>query len=330
MPPIGSAVTRRGFVLTVTGAALVACAPTGSTQHADARVRAHDPEPTADRRSAAIAVAGATIELVVDGDPSLPFASFEAWARRSAQWIADYFGGDLPVPSLELTILASGGGTVGFGSHRDGRWIDIRCGRRTSERSLDTDWTMVHEMLHACFPDLSSRHRWMQEGLSTYLEPIVRARAGNITHERVWERWTASMPYGRPRPGDRGLDRTHTWGRTYWGGAVFWLVADLRLRQATEHTKSLRDVMRHLASIGATGRVDWSTKQVLAEAEKATGSTAITDVYAELALAPGDVDLDALFADLGVVRDDEGHVTFDERAPLAALRRSITHREADA
>lgn len=322
--------TRRGFVLTTTGAALVACAPTVGPQHADSRVRAPDPDPQADRRSGAIAVGGATLELVIEGEPSLPFASFEAWTRRSAQWIADYFGGELPVPSLELTIVASGGGTVGFGSHRDGRWIDIRCGRRTSERSLDTDWTMVHEMLHACFPDLHSRHRWMQEGLSTYLEPIVRARAGNITHERVWERWTASMPYGRPRPGDRGLDRTHTWGRTYWGGAVFWLVADLRLRQATKNAKSLRDVMRHLAAIGANGRVDWSTKQVLAAAEEATGNTAITDVYAELALAPGDVDLDALFADLGVVRDDDGHVAFDDDRPLAALRRAITHREADA
>ncbi len=291
---------------------------------------AHEPASDPDRRIGTIAVGGAALELVIEGEPQLPFASFETWTKRSAQMIADYFAGTLPVPSLEITIVASGGGTVGFGSHQDGRWIRVRCGRRTSDRSLGNDWTMVHEMLHACFPDLHSRHRWMQEGLSTYLEPIVRARAGNITHERVWERWTASMPYGRPALGDRGLDRTHTWGRTYWGGAVFWLVADLRLRQETEGRKSLRDVMLHLASIGANGRVNWSTAKVLDAAEAATGSTAITRVYRELALAPGDVELDALFAELGVVRDADGKVTFDERAPLAELRRAITHVEATA
>jgi hypothetical protein len=320
--------TRRGFVLALAGTGLAACASKSGAQHADSRVAAPEEDPEAERTSGTITVAGAAIDLLIEGEPSLPFASFETWTQRSAQWIADYFGGKLPVPSLELTIVASGGGTVGFGSHQDGRWIRIRCGRRTSDRSLEKDWTMVHEMLHACFPDLHSRHRWMQEGLSTYLEPIVRARAGNITHERVWERWTASMPYGRPHAGDRGLDRTHTWGRTYWGGAVFWLVADLRLREATKGKKSLRDVMTHLASIGANGRVNWSTKQVLEAAEKASGSTAITEVYQELALAPGDVDLDALFADLGVVRDSDGHVTFDDAAPLAATRRAITHREA--
>ncbi|MBC8074031.1 MAG: hypothetical protein IAG13_37270 [Deltaproteobacteria bacterium] len=275
-----------------------------------------------------ITVGGAVLDLVMEGDaPPLPVERFAEWVRSCAQMIADYFGGALPVPGLEIAIVVSGGGTVGFGSHQDGRWIRVRVGRQISERTFVLDWTMVHEMLHACFPDLDDDHRWMQEGLSTYLEPIVRARAGQITHERVWERWTDNMHNGRPGLLDRGLDRTHTWGRTYWGGAVFWLVADIRLRQATAGRKSLRDVMMHLASIGANGRVDWSTAQVLEAAEAGTGSTAITEVYREQALAPGDTDLDGLFAALGVVRSQGGSITFDERAPLAAIRRAITHVE---
>jgi predicted metalloprotease with PDZ domain len=133
----------------------------------------------------------------------------------------------------------------------------------------------------------------MQEGLSTYVEPIVRARAGATTEAEVWRRWTGSMVHGRPGPGDRGLDETHTWGRTYWGGTLFWFVADVRLREATDNARSLRDVLVHIAATGGNGRADWSTAQV------------------------------AMWAALGVVREGDS-VRFDDRAPRAALRRAIT------
>jgi hypothetical protein len=44
---------------------------------------------------------------------------------------------------------------------------------------------------------------------------------------------------------------------------------------------------------------------------------------------PVEVDLAALFKRLGVSRKD-GHVVFDENAPLAEIRRAITARAASA
>ena len=44
-----------------------------------------------------------------------------------------------------------------------------------------------------------------------------------------------SMPFGLPKEGDKGLDYTHTWGRTYWGGAIFCLLADIEIRQQTNN-----------------------------------------------------------------------------------------------
>ncbi|MCA9708939.1 MAG: hypothetical protein KDK70_24045 [Myxococcales bacterium] len=246
----------------------------------------------------------------------------EAWVERSATMVSDYLG-EFPVPSLEITLVGRGYGGVGFGMHQDGRWITVYCGRSTSARGLENDWVMVHEMLHAAFPDLTRDHRWMQEGLSTYLEPVVRARAGNTTPADVWRRWTRSMDYGRPRPGDRGLDITHTWGRTYWGGALFWLVADVELRKATDNRRSLRDVVRGILAEGGNGRANWSTRRVVEVADEATGTTVLSELYARMAQAPGDVDLDALFAELGVTRVD-GEIVLDDDAPLAHVRRAIT------
>ena len=270
-----------------------------------------------------IHVAGSTVTVEYDGNAlPLPPPVMEAWVRRSAIMVADYLGA-FPVPSLEVTLVGRGWGDVGFGMHQDGRWITVYCGRRLSEPKLDDDWVMVHEMLHAAFPDLESRHRWMQEGLSTYLEPIVRARAGDTTEEQVWRRFTRSMGYGRPEAGDQGLDITHTWGRTYWGGALFWMVADVEIRQATHNRKSLRDAIQGILREGGNGRVDWSTQRVVEVGDAATGTTVLRDLYARMAAAPGDIDLDALLAELVVARSD-GEVCFDDSAPLADIRRAMT------
>lgn len=313
---------RRGFVLGAVASALAGCTTTPAAAPA-----ADVPSPQAPvepKTPGAMVVAGSEISVVFDGDPyGLSRASYEAWVHRSAQMIADYYQGPFAVPSLEVTIVPRGRGGVGFGSHRQGRWIRVYCGRGTTERSLERDWVMVHEMLHATFPDLTDKHRWMQEGLSTYAEKIVRIRADNITQEQMWSRLSGSMHHGRPRAGDRGLDKTHTWGRTYWGGALFWMVADVELRVQTENRKSLDDVLRHVASIGGNARQMWEPQRVCEAADEGTGTRAVSQLYERMAKAPGDVDLDRLWAELGIIRLDDDSVEFDDAAPLAYVRRGI-------
>lgn len=76
------------------------------------------------------------------------------------------------------------------------------------------------------------------------MEPIARAQVGRLTAEQVWGGMVDGMAQGLPAPGDQGLDNTHTWGRTYWGGAIFCLLADIEIRKRTGNAKSLRDALR--------------------------------------------------------------------------------------
>jgi hypothetical protein len=115
-----------------------------------------------------------------------------------------------------------------------GPFITIALGRDATTASLADDWLLTHEMVHLAFPSLPEQHHWLEEGLATYVEPIAQARAGLLTPERVWFDFVVGLPQGQPQSGDRGLDRTPTWGRTYWGGALFYLRADLLIRQRTE------------------------------------------------------------------------------------------------
>jgi len=311
-------------------AALLGCHPAAAPEASGPEAPAVTEEPEASGPVTAelegpgrIRVGAATLTVVYEGNaPPMPPAELEAWVQGAAQMVADYLGA-FPVPSLEVTLVGRGWGGVGFGMHDEGRWLTIYLGRNTDAEDLANDWVMVHEMLHAAFPDLQRDHRWMQEGFSTYLEPIVRARAGNTTEADVWRRFMRSMHYGRPEAGDRGLDRTHTWGRTYWGGALFWMMADIELRKRTNNEKSLRDAVRGILAEGGNGRADWSTKRVVEVGDAATGTTVLRDLYAKMAEAPGDVDLDALWGELGIARV-EGETVFHEDAPLAHVRRAIT------
>lgn len=268
-----------------------------------------------------VAAAGALFDLALKGEPPVAQADLHDWIARNAERVAIYCG-EFPVPEVHLTIIASGRGGVGSGYHQDGRRIRVRIGRRTDAHELAHDWVLVHEMLHTAFPDLPAAHRWMQEGLSTYVEPILRTRDGELTEEDVWARWVHMMPHGRPGFADRGLDRTHTWGRTYWGGALFWLVVDVELRERTNGEKSLRDVVRGLLAAGGNGRADWTPDRVVKVGDAVTGTTVLSEAYARMARAPGDVDLDRLWARLGVVPSGGG-VELRDDAPLADVRRAI-------
>ena len=186
---------------------------------------------------------------------------------------------------------------------------------------------ITHELLHVTLPFLGRNHAWLEEGIATYVEPIARARAGLVSADRFWRDLVLGIPNGLPQVGDEGLEATHTWGRTYWGGALFCLVADLRIRERTQNARSFDDVLRGVVATGADVETHWSVEELLDAGDRATNTHVLAELYREMGLAPGAVDLEALWARLGV-RVRGGAVSFDERAPLAFVRRAITSRTA--
>jgi hypothetical protein len=158
--------------------------------------------------------------------------------------------------------------------------------------------------------------------LATYVEPLARAQAGGLSTEAVWGGFVRGMPNGLPQAGDRGLDRTHTWGRTYWGGALFCLLADLEIRRRTENRRGLQDALR---AILAHGNMETSSAiaPLLAIGDRAVGVPVLSELYERQRNQPDMTDLEALWRRLGVGMPG-GRVVFDDRAPDADLRRALT------
>jgi hypothetical protein len=194
----------------------------------------------------------------------------------------------------------------------------VRLGRDTTAAQYRADWVLAHEMVHLAVPRVPRAQRWLHEGIATYVESLARARAGWLDAQAVWLGWRRQMPLGQPREGDRGLDHTPTWGRVYWGGALFCLLADVRARQRGTPARGLQQALQGVLQAGGDYRVAWPVQGILATADAALGVTALSDLYRELKDAPTVIDLAALWRDLGVedarLRDD---------APLAAVRRAI-------
>jgi len=274
-------------------------------------------------------VGGRALEIArAPGDFAVGEQAVVDWIRGSAEAVAGYYG-RFPVERTLLLVVPNEGEGFGYGKAlgNGGASILLPIGERTNREKLADDWVLVHEMVHLGFPSLDRRHLWLEEGLATYIEPIARARMGKLSAETVWGSVVRGLPNGLPRAGDEGLDNTHTWGRTYWGGALFCLLADLDIRERTHNAKSLDDALRAVIAEGGTIAVRWELSRVLEVGDKATGVPVLRELYDKMAPAPFPVDLAKLWKGLGVklIGND---VTFDDTAPLSAVRRSITRPEA--
>src|SRR5262249_23548323 len=145
----------------------------------------------------------------------------------------------------------------------DGGMIRIDVGDGTTLADLHEDWMMTHEMVHLTFPSVPGDHHWIEEGTATYVEPIARIRAGYLTEPQVWGDVARDMWQGLPERGDRGLDNTDTWGRTYWGGAMFCLLADVEIHKRTHNQKGLQTALRGILEAGGNITEDWDIEKVL-------------------------------------------------------------------
>jgi hypothetical protein len=299
--------------------AAVHAATSAATPVADQQARCPD------RGADLLRVADSVLCVSVDdSQPARPL--LQEWILRSARIVAGYYAG-FPAPLVMLRIHSvPGGGVHGGRTTRDsGLMIQLNVGRGAGADELAADWVLVHEMVHLALPELGRGHDWLAEGLATYVEGIARAQSGNRETTDVWAEYRHSMPRGLPLPGEGGMDQTPTWARTYWGGALFCLQADVSIRERTSNRIGLQWALRAILKETGGYRADRSILEVLRIGDAATGTQVLQDLYERSKTTAFKPDLDALWENLGVPNDPASQ-PFDDRAPLAAVRTAITRK----
>jgi len=245
------------------------------------------------------------------------------WVRNSAKVVSKYYG-QFPVNNARVLIVPALGKGVKTGQAFGYRGAAIRVfvGEKSNLNDLKKDWIAIHEMIHLALPNTHQRHLWLAEGLSVYVESIARVQAGQLSEAFIWNGFMKSMPFGLPKSDDKGLDYTHTWGRTYWGGAIFCLLTDIEIRKQTNNKMGLQDALIGLIKKGGNNERIWSISEILEATDYATGKKAVYEQYMKMYNTPMKPDLKKLWKDLGVKKVN-GKILLDNNAPLAKIRQAI-------
>jgi hypothetical protein len=273
-------------------------------------------------------VGGASLQLdFTEGTFDLPRSQIIDRVRTAAVAVSEYYG-RFPVKNARIVITPVAGqhgvlqGTTWGNREGFPAYLRIRIGQATSSDELARDWIITHELVHTALASLPDDQHWLEEGLASYVEPIARVQTGQMSAERIWADMMHGMPNGEPGPGDRGLNHTHTWGRTYWGGALFCLEADIEIREQTGNRRGLQDALRAIVAAGGTIDKEWPIQRLLLIGDEATGTHVLSNLYALWGETPVTVDLAAAWEKLGV-RKVDGSVEFMPGATMAGTRKAM-------
>lgn len=246
--------------------------------------------------------------------------------RRSALALKSFYGRFPPESVLILVRPIPYGQGLASAQGFGGAGVYFPIARDIGRQKLLDDWVLTHELTHLAFPCVDAKHHWIEEGLATYVEPLARARHGTFPIEQYWKELYEGLFEGQPGHRERGgLDANPSWGRTYWGGALFCLLADLEIRRRTDNRLCLDDALKAIVAEGGLIKEFWNFDRVLAVADQAIGSPVLRPLYERYGRRSERVNIDALFRELGVNLRGGG-VRYDDSAPLARYREALLPR----
>lgn len=278
-----------------------------------------------------VAVKGTHLRLAVVGQVSdSQLSVFGQWMQETAECVASVEG-TFPQPMAQILVVAIGKQNEAV------PWAHVmRGGGVAAEffvdetRSLEefrADWTATHELGHMLLPMVSSRDRWLSEGLASYYQNVLRGRDGRLEEAAAWQKLHAGFERGkRATNGDSLAEATRSgWGaimRVYWSGAAMFLKADTRLRILSGGTQSLDTVLSAFQACCLDASRSWRGHELFAEFDRISGYTVFSELYNEHVSDSEFPDLAVTYAQLGLVPGNRT-IELDPEAPQSRVRREI-------
>ncbi|HTR84274.1 MAG TPA: hypothetical protein VMI56_07325 [Reyranella sp.] len=259
--------------------------------------------------------------VMLDGFSAEGRADLTDWVKRTAEAEENYWQGFTARHLMLALVPMESRRGVGFGRTvpSGGATVMIEVGATVDKRRLFQEWVLVHELIHTGMPYITGQGTWLMEGAATFVEPIIRARAGWKTEDEAWREWVTNMPRGAASIG-AGLANGE---QPYWAGAIFWLLADIGILKATNGAKGLEDCLGGVLWSGMEARDRASVPEFARACDRAVETDVVSTLIDQHFRKQNPVDLNALWKDLGVAVANNGKVTYDDTAPLAKWRKMI-------
>jgi hypothetical protein len=262
--------------------------------------------------------------VVLDAPLQVAQPVLQSWIGDSARLIGAFWGGFPVGTALVAVVPVEQRAGVVFGKLLPASLptVTLMLGDQSDRAALYDDWVLVHELFHLGSPSYVGEGKWLDEGLATYFEPLLRARAGWITEQALWSELAHGMPQGLFSLEHEGLERASSYRSIYWGGAVLALLADARARERSGGRLGLEDGLREVLARGGDATRVWDLRESIDVIDARLGAPILGELASRHAFSAAPLDLDALWRDLGVERSAAG-VHLRDDAPRAWVRRAI-------
>ncbi|GAA0711063.1 hypothetical protein [Dokdonella soli] len=286
-----------------------------------------------------IALAGGTLHVAIfKGADAAQRERLIAWLRRISRDALSAYG-RLPLTDVQVLVVPIGpqpdvtqreAVVFGQSTRGQGNALTLFVDPTQNDDAFDRDWVAVHELSHLLHPYLGDRGAWLSEGLATYYQNVLRARAGLLTPEQAWAQLDDGFARGRrdTRP-DLDLEQAslqmgerHDFQRVYWSGTAYWLQVDAELRRASANRMSVDEALRRFDACCLPSYRRWAPDEFVAKLDALAGSAVFTQRFREFRARHDFPELTALYAALGLGREGET-LRVDDQAPAANVRRAV-------
>ena len=278
-----------------------------------------------------IRVPGAEIRLAAPGDLSASQRTkIRVWIEQAVNAVTSVYGYfpqahpqvlAIPIGSRDEAVVKAnvlrGGGMAGIFYIDETRPLEEFAG----------DWTTTHEFSHMLIPYVSSRDRWLSEGLASYYQNVLRARDGRLTEIQAWQKLYDGFERGRKGTRGGSLKQATRSGRgsimrVYWSGAALLLMADMRLRDTSNGLQSLDTALKSLSACCMANGKTWRAREMFQQLDKLTGTSIFMELYDEYVPAHSFPDMEPTWEDLGI-NTRYSRVNLTPSAPMADVRNAI-------
>ncbi len=253
------------------------------------------------------------------------------WLVDIAQSVQNYLG-DFPSQQTQIILISKSGkkrGPVPWGdvSRGNGLGLLFVIAPSYNIEEFYADWTASHEFSHLLLPKIHYDDIWLSEGLASYLQNVIMAQAGQFSKEEAWLRIYKGFERGK-KGADKikneplSLTSSHRKGggrsgrtmRIYWSGALYFLKADIALRQQSGGKVGLKDVLLKLRNCCLKYSKTWSGATLSKKLDSLSNSKIFSSLYQEFSNGTQFPEYQSTYKQLGISFSDKNELSFKKNS----------------
>jgi hypothetical protein len=207
--------------------------------------------------------------------------------------------------------------------------VEFFTAAKATPLELKRAWTGYHELAHLLIPYRGWGDAWFSEGLASYYQNVLQARAGVLTEQEMWQELYEGYQRGLADTAFEGRElsfvsdnmrRDGGFMRVYWSGAWYFLAADTRLRQQSRGRHNLDQALEKLNQCCADDPM--SAPAMARKLDELNRVLLFQPLFEQVSTSSRIPPFEPIFASLGITVTG-GRVQLQSEGPGAVLRQQI-------